>query len=353
MPHQASGSPVGVGRVHLPRLWPCAQVCPSLNRTRRPSIKSGQLNTPEGTSSVRRERTSRAQWHSRGDSPHVHVEWCPSIRLGRGLRGHRGFSEARPAGCDQPACSAREWNLCTSRARSWPGMFHFRLTRGRTPTLASGCSTTAENESRTPDGHPPLGAKRWGPGVSSDTLDDGTTEHIDGGDRRLVRREMPGIAVTPAALPPPAGWKLCTRPKRHGKGTIGSAVEARRQRVRRHLRRPHARGGEPLGNECQKHRSSYPQRGDSGKPSPSTTTRASMPTPTLWRPKPIRTAQHPSQWQPPSTRRPSPFRREGGHRACGGPGTGADLSAPPAPHLFPVQRPQLLSGCERLRAGAV
>lgn len=98
-----------------------------------------------------------------------------------------------------------------------------------------------------PDGHPPLGAKRWGPGVSSDTLDDGTTEHIDGGDRRLVRREMPGIAVTPAALPPAAGWKLCTRPKRHGKGTIGSAVEARRQRVRRHLRRPHARGGEPLG----------------------------------------------------------------------------------------------------------
>ena len=58
MPHQASGSPVGVGRVHLPRLWPCAQVCPSLNRTRRPSIKSGQLNTPDEANEANRQRPS-------------------------------------------------------------------------------------------------------------------------------------------------------------------------------------------------------------------------------------------------------------------------------------------------------
>jgi len=36
---------------------------------------------------------------------------------------------------------------------------------------------------------------------------------------------------------------LCAR---HRSGTLDHAVEASTQRVRRHLRRPHARGGEPL-----------------------------------------------------------------------------------------------------------
>lgn len=78
---------------------------------------------------------------------------------------------------------------------------------------------------------------------------------------RVPQRPVPSRGPGPGALPHrtgraqvPVPGRAVTGPQGHRSDTMGRAVEARPKRVRHHLRRPHARGGEPVTSERLLHR---------------------------------------------------------------------------------------------------